>query len=152
MWACTCTSMRARSPFNTTPTHLPTYMHICSIYQVCLKPGHGRLSPTELIFAVKGLVHGKTSTKLRLLWALSGFSEQLPISRSNMVVLLQDIPTKKLRTDTRYKEHLRRVADQIFERAEENLVRQCITLPTFIRIAPSVQSLKPILAINKQIR
>merc|ERR1711988_938894 len=97
-------------------------------------------------------MHGKISTKLRLLWALSGFSDQLPISRDDMVGLLQDIPTKKLKTDQRYIALLQSVADQIFERAQENLVRKCITPTTFIRVAPSVAQLKPIITINKAIR
>lgn len=124
-------------------------------WKVCLKPGQDRLAAEDLVRAVKGLVHGTLATKLRLLWALSGFSDELPISQKDMRSLLKDIPTKKLRSDVRYMHMLDEVAENIFQEAKRHpaaLVRQCITLSKFIRIAPSIASLKPILTINKQIR
>ena len=70
--------------------------------------------------------------------------------------LLYDIPAAKLKTDRAYKEHLARMAADIFDRAardtEQGLVRGCITLMTFTRIAPRVKGLGVLLQINKAIR
>jgi len=125
-------------------------------FKVCLPPNESRLRADNLIKAVKGVVHGTKATKLTLLWALSGFSDTLPISLEEMNLLLGDVPAAKLKTDRVYREHLARIAHDIFEKAsrdeEQGLVRGCITLMTFIRLAPRVKGLGALLQINKQIR
>jgi len=126
-------------------------------FKCCVRRGKERLASDDLVRAVKGVVHGKRDTKLRLLWALSGHSDKLPISQKDLLGLLADIPASKLKTDRRYNEHLEELAAEIFQRAVDDksgtgLVRGCITLLTFIRVASKVEALKDILTINKQLR